>query len=285
MACILIALVGALGRSRMLAAVSLVIAIALTRPLFDKLVRGNLHSSLRDDSVNCIVDDTVGGHTRDTWLNKIDTCKLKEDIEAVSAYLYRSLDNGHSAIEYSDSLTERTEQSLANLACASLALHAISAEVDEMPSSVLMIQTRLDRLIDQWMMMEASSDSIAYMIPAGAQRRTTIYFASNDDELSLDATRRVRATLETLRSASTIFVVVKCHCDERGSESYNQLLSERRAKSVRDYLESIGVQTYCIRYEGLGERLPAATGSGEEAWAKNRRCEVIVLQFPWHNRQ
>lgn len=70
-------------------------------------------------------------------------------------------------------------------------------------------------------------------------------------------------------------VMVIGHTDSVGSMSYNQMLSERRAGSVRDYLAT-KLAELDITAEGRGEAEPIADNATAEGRAKNRRVEVIV---------
>lgn len=65
------------------------------------------------------------------------------------------------------------------------------------------------------------------------------------------------------------------HADERGTTEYNIALGERRANAVQSALAAQGVspaQTSIISY---GEERPAVSGSSEEAYAQNRRVQII----------
>jgi len=66
------------------------------------------------------------------------------------------------------------------------------------------------------------------------------------------------------------------HTDDRGSDSYNQQLSERRALAVKDYLAANGVTASRIRTEGRGESEPRATNATPEGRAMNRRVEIYL---------
>ena len=68
------------------------------------------------------------------------------------------------------------------------------------------------------------------------------------------------------------------HCDERGSDEYNMALGDRRAKSVRNFLITMGVKGGSIYTKSLGESQPSDMGHNEAAWAKNRRVEFILLK-------
>jgi outer membrane protein OmpA-like peptidoglycan-associated protein len=69
---------------------------------------------------------------------------------------------------------------------------------------------------------------------------------------------------------------VEGHTDSVGSEEYNQLLSEQRASSVRDFLVQQGVSENSVTSRGFGKTQPAATNDTAEGRAKNRRVELVV---------
>lgn len=66
------------------------------------------------------------------------------------------------------------------------------------------------------------------------------------------------------------------HTDSRGSDSYNQALSERRSKTVRDYLVRKGVDGDRINTQSLGESQPVASNDTDEGRDQNRRVEIRV---------
>ena len=73
--------------------------------------------------------------------------------------------------------------------------------------------------------------------------------------------------------------VVTCegHTDERGSEEYNLALGERRANSVRRYLQDLGVPANRLAVVSFGESKARAMGHDESAWRYNRRVEFTVV--------
>lgn len=66
------------------------------------------------------------------------------------------------------------------------------------------------------------------------------------------------------------------HTDSIGSEAYNQMLSERRASSVGNYLQQQGVDSARIHTEGRGEQEPRDTNATEAGRQLNRRVEVFI---------
>ncbi|MGZ4958985.1 MAG: OmpA family protein [Methylomonas sp.] len=67
------------------------------------------------------------------------------------------------------------------------------------------------------------------------------------------------------------------HASSEGSESYNMKLSQRRAKSVVEYLKSKGVTNKLVA-KGFGETQPIADNSSEQGRAENRRVELIWIE-------
>ena len=70
---------------------------------------------------------------------------------------------------------------------------------------------------------------------------------------------------------------IEGHCDERGSDEYNMALGEKRAATARDYLINYGFNADNLSIISYGESRPVDPGHNEEAWAKNRRAEFIVI--------
>lgn len=79
-----------------------------------------------------------------------------------------------------------------------------------------------------------------------------------------------------LNEFPTVKGVIEGHTDSRGSEEYNQGLSERRAKAVYDYLVEKGINKFRLTYKGFGESRPVATNETDEGRQLNRRI-VLVL--------
>ena len=80
-----------------------------------------------------------------------------------------------------------------------------------------------------------------------------------------------------LKTQASVVVEVAGHTDSKGSEEYNQGLSERRANAVKDYLESQGITATRLSARGYGEAQPVASNDTDEGRAQNRRVELIVL--------
>lgn len=99
-----------------------------------------------------------------------------------------------------------------------------------------------------------------------------IQFEFNEANLSADAQSRLAQLADCIKRANTR-VTLAGHADERGTEEYNLQLSMRRAESTKKYLVTLGVNTALLDTVGFGENRPLVNGSGEDAWARNRRVE------------
>jgi outer membrane protein OmpA-like peptidoglycan-associated protein len=83
---------------------------------------------------------------------------------------------------------------------------------------------------------------------------------------------------DALRDCPGNRVSVEGHTDAVGTDAYNQDLSERRARSVADYLVSRGVPASQLSSQGFGETTPIATNDTAEGRALNRRVELRLVQ-------
>jgi len=81
-----------------------------------------------------------------------------------------------------------------------------------------------------------------------------------------------------------IYIKISAHTDSRGTERYNQILSEKRAESTRNYLALVGyVNARRIKFQGFGERFPIVecpnNDCTEEEFQLNRRSEFEIVKY------
>lgn len=108
--------------------------------------------------------------------------------------------------------------------------------------------------------------------------RTVLYFDFDSDVVREEYASVVAAHARKL-SAGTLQVRLEGHTDERGSDSYNNALGLRRAEAVKQALRLAGATGAQVESVTFGEQKPAAggEGEGEEAWARNRRVEIVYV--------
>ncbi|NOK21727.1 OmpA family protein [Corallococcus carmarthensis] len=103
----------------------------------------------------------------------------------------------------------------------------------------------------------------------------SVLFATNATELLPAARDRLSEVATALKEAKNP-LLIEGHTDSRGTEGYNEQLSERRAESVRNFLVNQGVPAERIQIRGLGEERPVASNGTAEGRANNRRVEIVV---------
>ncbi len=106
----------------------------------------------------------------------------------------------------------------------------------------------------------------------------TINFLFDSSELTDEAKQRLIPISEQLKEAIDFTIEIVGHTDSDGSIQYNQKLSEARAQSVLDELQSLGVKGERMSSSGKGELEPVADNSTDEGRSKNRRTEFILTK-------
>ncbi|MBN8553901.1 MAG: peptidoglycan-associated lipoprotein Pal [Deltaproteobacteria bacterium] len=120
-----------------------------------------------------------------------------------------------------------------------------------------------------------SSDTNGTGIGLGTLQR--IYFDFDKSNISPEAAKVLKSNAEAMQKDRAMKVLVEGHTDDRGTNEYNIALGERRAKMTLDYLVSLGVARNRLEMKSWGEEKPLDTDKTEEAFARNRRAEFVIL--------
>ncbi len=102
-----------------------------------------------------------------------------------------------------------------------------------------------------------------------------VYFDFDSANLTPEAQMVVEAHAQYLSGNPGMAVVLEGHADERGTREYNLALGERRANSVSEIFQALGVAPDAIRTISYGEERPVSMGQDEGAWSLNRRVEIL----------
>ena len=105
-----------------------------------------------------------------------------------------------------------------------------------------------------------------------------VYFGFDASALAPSEMAKIEAVAQHLAQNPDRAVIVEGNCDERGSNEYNLSLGEQRALSLRTALINLGISADRIQSRSFGEEKPAVLGSGEAAWAQNRRGEFAFYK-------
>ena len=107
----------------------------------------------------------------------------------------------------------------------------------------------------------------------------TVYFDFDRFAIRPDQQPKLAEVANYLQANPGVQLKVEGYCDERGTEEYNRALGERRAIAAREFLiQRHNVDPGRITTVSFGEDRPADPGQNEEAYAKNRRAEFVVLK-------
>jgi len=103
-----------------------------------------------------------------------------------------------------------------------------------------------------------------------------ILFGFDKSGLTTDARMNLDKLLAILQKYPDTNIEVQGHTDSKGTNSYNQKLSEERASTVSYYLSGKGIATPRLTIIGFGETLPKYTNTTDDGQAQNRRVEFLV---------
>ncbi len=104
-----------------------------------------------------------------------------------------------------------------------------------------------------------------------------VYFGFDSTSLGSSEKAKLHAVAQSAKSDGSTLILAG-FTDERGTPEYNRGLGERRALTVREDLIALGMSPGKLQTVSFGEEMPAAGGSSESAWAKNRRVEFGVVR-------
>ena len=110
-------------------------------------------------------------------------------------------------------------------------------------------------------------------------RLKNIYFDYDKTTLKPESFVELNKVVDFLKQNPTVSIEIAGHTDSRGSDTYNQNLSQGRSQAVVDYLVSQGIESYRLEAHGYGESRPIDTNNTEEGMANNRRVEFTVLKI------
>ena len=110
-------------------------------------------------------------------------------------------------------------------------------------------------------------------VPAPAAR--SVYFDVDSYTVRADGQSVVSAHSEFLNKNRGQKIIIQGNTDDRGTAEYNLALGQRRSEALRQALALRGVGATQMEAVSLGKEKPKAMGSGEAAWAENRRADIV----------
>ena len=103
-----------------------------------------------------------------------------------------------------------------------------------------------------------------------------VLFAFNQSDLSTGSQSSLDKLTNILQKYPDTNIEIIGHTDSKGTDSYNQELSQRRSTAVAGYLRNKGIGSSRVTTKGMGESDPVATNDTDEGRSLNRRVEFVI---------
>ena len=111
--------------------------------------------------------------------------------------------------------------------------------------------------------------------PQGVLDKRSVYFDFDSYAVRDDGKQVVESHAGYLNKNKGCKILIQGNTDERGGTEYNLALGQKRAEAVRKAMATLGVAESQMEVVSLGKEKPKALGSGEAAWAENRRADIV----------
>ena len=120
----------------------------------------------------------------------------------------------------------------------------------------------------------------SYQTPSANSVFKAIHFDTDQHVIQGASERALLENIASyLKKNQNIYLYVEGHCDQRGTEGYNQALGTRRSNSVREFLISQGIDSERVHTISYGKEKPITFSEDSEALRKNRRAEFKIYQL------
>ncbi len=104
-----------------------------------------------------------------------------------------------------------------------------------------------------------------------------VFFDVDKATLLPEGKRKVEEFSRVIQQYGSRTVLIEGHTDNTGDKAYNQSLSERRAKTVRDIFVAQGISAQRFITKGFGETRPVSSNATKQGRQQNRRVEIVIL--------
>jgi outer membrane protein OmpA-like peptidoglycan-associated protein len=208
--------------------------------------------------------------------------QAKAQGQANEARWQKDVAQADSARAQSDAAKAQSDLA-ANQASSAAAIAAAQADAETSRLAALEAQKNAQRSEDDRSAMRAK---LAAQLNSILQTRDTarglivsmsdVLFDTGKYSLKPGAREKLAKVAGILLAYPGLSIAVGGYTDNVGSDSMNQILSEHRASSVRDYLVQQGVASDSVTSNGFGETLPVASNENSAGRQQNRRVELLV---------
>jgi OmpA-OmpF porin, OOP family len=109
-------------------------------------------------------------------------------------------------------------------------------------------------------------------------RLKNIYFDFDKTSLKNESFTELNKVVDFLKQNPSVEIEISGHTDNKGSDNYNETLSQGRSEAVVTYIISQGIESFRLSAHGYGEAKPIDTNDSEDGRANNRRVEFTVMK-------
>jgi outer membrane protein OmpA-like peptidoglycan-associated protein len=143
---------------------------------------------------------------------------------------------------------------------------------------------QVDGMLKDFTLEELVKDKPVVIDEADDKGVRPIFYDFNKSEIRPDAFEPLMKLVKRLKDNPKITIELSSHTDCRGTDTYNQDLSFRRAKSAKKYLEAKGIKPNRIKVKGYGETKPVnkcvdGVPCTDDEYQANRRTEFKVIEI------
>ncbi len=163
--------------------------------------------------------------------------------------------------------------------------YTVKTTKDSFSEDVTMVSTKDNELVDMAVNMKKLEELIVIEEGIKKLKLDMIFFDFDKAYIRLDAATELNKLVSIMNANPTMVIKIESHTDSRGNAAYNKYLSDRRAKSTRNYIISKGINPKRIESAiGYGDEqlLNECDGSvrcSREKHQLNRRSEFIILNM------
>jgi outer membrane protein OmpA-like peptidoglycan-associated protein len=223
--------------------------------------------------------------------DQLQTANARADVlqtkaEHYASQLDRVLASASAARDQAENAAERAAEAAAAKAAAEDRTHA--AEEAKVRSDHAALQSREELAAIRERRQEELNRMQEALARIAATRRTgsglaidlasdSFHFDFDKADLPVEGRELLSRITGVLLASNGYRLFIDGYADDIGAEEYNQHLSERRARSVANYLVHAGIDPAIVRIRAFGKSTPRAAGQTSGARRQNRRVEIVVV--------
>jgi len=155
-----------------------------------------------------------------------------------------------------------------------VAREALKEDLARKEADEQQLALRLSALDDSLQASQAESERLSSVLARAKELSMQVSFRTDDSELGVQDVARVQELASLAAALPAVKIQIDGYADPRGSQGYNQQLSEERAQQVADVLKSAGVDPQRLIVQGHGASEAQSAQGDLDGYALERRVTV-----------